>query len=141
MCHECHDRHCGIATIEEKKVKIITLALLFFVPMVASAEYMDVIEFELNDGCSFGKYMEIVNDFNKDWGEANGYTSRIAMPLQNENLVSMYWLGTTKDAATYGKAWDTWRDAQSDPDSTPAKLWERFQACSTNIGRWGYDIY
>ena len=127
--------------IEEKIVKIITLALLFFVPMVASAEYMDVIEFELNDGCSFGKYMEIVNDFNKDWGEANGYKSRVAMPLQNDNLVSMYWLGTTKDAATYGKAWDTWRDALSDPDSTPAKLWERFQACSTNIGRWGYDIY
>lgn len=122
-------------------MKKAILALFFFVPIAASADYMDVIEFKLNDGCSFGKYMEIVNDFNSTWGEKNGYTSRVAVPLQNENLVSMYWLGTTKDAATYGKAWDTWRDALSDPESTPAKLWERFQACSTNLGRWGYDLY
>lgn len=122
-------------------MKKMFLALLLFVPMAASAEYMDVIEFKLLEGCSFDKYMEIVNDFNNNWGKANDYTSRVAMPLQNENLVSMYWLGTTKDAATFGKAWDTWRDGLSDPDSTPAKLWERFQACSANLGRWGYDIY
>jgi hypothetical protein len=85
--------------------------------------------------------MEIVNDFNSDWGEENGYKASIAMPLQNENLVSMYWLGTTKDAATFGKAWDTLRDAQSDPESVEAKLWARFQACSINLGRSGYDIY
>lgn len=122
-------------------MKRITLVLLLLVPMVTSAEYMDVIEFKLNEGCSFNKYMEIVNDFNSDWGKANGYTSRVAMPLQNDNLVSMYWLGTTKDAAAFGKAWDTWRDALSDSNSTPAKLWARFEACSTNLGRSGYDIY
>lgn len=87
------------------------LAILFCAPMAASAEYMDVIEFKLINGCSFDKYMEIANDFNKDWGVAHEYTSRVAMPLQNDNLVSLYWLGTTKDAATFGKAWDTWRDA------------------------------
>ncbi len=122
-------------------MKKMILALLLFVPLAASAEYLDVIEVKLNDGCSFDKYMEIANDFNSKWGEANGYTSKVAMPLQNDNLVSLYWLGTTKDAASFGKAWDTWRDALSDPDSTPAKLWARFQACSTNVGRWGYDIY
>jgi len=115
-------------------MKRIILALLLCLPMAASAEYMDVI-------CSFEKYMEIVNDFNSDWGEANGYRASIAMPLQNENLVSMYWLGTTKDAATFGKAWDTWRDAQSNPESVEAKLWARFQACEINLGRSGYDIY
>lgn len=122
-------------------MKKTILALLLCVPIGASAEYMDVIEFKLNDGCSFDKYMEIVKDFNSNWGKANGYTSRVAMPLQSDDLVSMYWLGTTKDAASFGKAWDTWRDALSVPDSTPAKLWERFQACSVNLGRWGYDIY
>ena len=127
--------------IWETTMKKLILALLLCIPMAASAENMDVIEFKLLDGCSFEKYMEIVNDFNSDWGEANGYKASIAMPLQNENLVSMYWLGTTKDAATFGKAWDTWRDAQSNPESVEAKLWARFQACSINLGRSGYDIY
>ena len=116
------------------------LALMLYLPMAASAEYMDVIEFEILEGCSFDEYMEIVNDFNK-WAGDYGYSASIAMPLQNEHLVSMYWLGTTKDAATFGKIWDTWRDALSDPDSTESKLWSRFQACSDNLGRWGYDIY
>jgi hypothetical protein len=121
-------------------MKKMILALLLCLPMAASAEYMDVIKFELSEGCSFDEYMEIVNDFNK-WGGDYGYSASVAMPLQNENLTSMFWLGTTKDAATFGKAWDTWRDALSDPDSTEAKLWSRFQACSVNLGRWGYDIY
>lgn len=122
-------------------MKKIILALLLGLPLAASAEYMDVIKFELVDGCSFDKYMEIVDDFNSDWGQANGYMARVAMPIQNENLVSMYWLGTTKDAAAFGKVWDTWRDALGDPKSTPAKLWARFQACEINLSRTGYDIY
>lgn len=122
-------------------MKKTILALLLCLPMAASADYMDVIEFNLLDGCSFEKYMGIVNDFNSDWGEANGYKARVAMPLQNDNLVSMYWLGTTKDAATFGKAWDTWRDALSNPDSVEAKLWARFETCSINLGRSGYDVY
>jgi hypothetical protein len=126
---------------EERKMKKLILALLLCLPVAASAEYMDVIEFKLLDGCSFDKYMEIVNDFNSDWGEANGYTARVAMPIQSDNLVSMYWLGTTKDAATFGKVWDTWRNAQSDPDSTPSKLWARFLECEVNVSRRGYDIY
>lgn len=122
-------------------MKNIILALLLCLPMAASAEHMDVIEFKLLEGCSFDKYMKIVNDFNKDWGVTNNYTARVAMPLQNDNLESMYWLGTTKNAAAFGQAWDTWRDALGDPDSTPAKLWARFQTCSVNVGRWGYDVY
>lgn len=121
-------------------MKKVILALLLFMPVGASAEYMDVIEFKLVEGCSFATYMEIVKDFNV-WGKANGYTSKVAMPLQNENLESMYWLGTTANAAAFGKVWDAWRNSLSDPDSTPAKLWGRFQECSVNLGRWGYDIY
>ena len=122
-------------------MKRMILSLLLLLPMGASAEYMDVIEVNLLEGCSFETYMQITNDFNNEWGKANNYTSKVAMPLQSDDLVSLYWIGTTKDAATFGKAWDTWRDAQSDPDSTPAKLWARFQACSLNVGRWGYDLY
>ena len=122
-------------------MKKTIFALSFLVSMAASAEYMDVLEVQLNEGCSFNEYMEIVNDFNNNWGEALGYKARVAMPLQNENLVSIYWLGTTKDAATFGKVWDTWRDGLSDSKSKPAKLWERFQECSVNLSRRGYDVY
>ena len=122
-------------------MKKTILALFLLMPLAASAEYMDVIEVKINEGCSLDKYMEIVKDFNSGWGQALGYTARVAVPLQNENLVSMYWLGTTKDAATFGKVWDTWRDSLGDPNSKPAKLWARFQGCSTNLSRAGYDVH
>lgn len=119
--------------------KIFMIALLTL-PLPALAEHMDVIEFKLLEGCSFSTYMEIVEDFNV-WGKKYGYNAEIAVPLQSNNLTSMYWLGTSKDAATFGKAWDAWRDAQSDPDSMAGKLGARFVKCSANLGRRGYDIY
>lgn len=53
----------------------------------------------------------------------------------------MYWLGTSANAATFGKTWDAWRDAQGDTNSVLAKLQARFSACETNVSRTGYDIY
>ena len=110
-------------------------------PAVAAADYVDVIEFKLNEGCSLEKYMEIVRDFNSQWGVNNGYKAEVLAPIQSQNLVSMYWLGRTKDAATFGKAWDVWRNALADPNSVPSKLWARFGACETNLSRRGYDTY
>jgi len=121
-------------------MKKLLLSAVLLLPLSAFGEHMDVIEFELRDGCSFSKYMGIVSDFNK-WGEAYGYHSKIAMPLQNENLTSLYWLGTSANATAFGKAWDAWRDAQGDADSAEAKLNVRFEACSKNLSRHGYDIY
>lgn len=121
-------------------MKRILLVIAFLAPLSVSADHMDVIEFKMLEGCSFDKYMEIVNDFN-EWGKDYGYNARVAVPLQNDNLISFYWLGTSKDAATFGKAWDAWRDGLSDPGSAPAKLWVRFQECTVNLGRSGYDVY
>ncbi len=121
-------------------MKRLLVSALLLLPLSAFGAHMDVIEFELLEGCSFSKYMEIVGDFNQ-WGESYGYKAEIAMPLQNENLTSMYWLGTSANAASFGKAWDAWRDALGDSDSEPAKLWMRFQQCSTNLTRHGYDVY
>lgn len=115
-------------------------AVALLLPLPILADHMDVIEFKLKEDCSVSKYMQIVADFN-DWGKTVGYRAKIAVPLQSNNLVSWYWLGTSADAATFGKAWDTWRDAQDNPDSVPAKLQARFAECSENIGRRGYDIY
>jgi len=122
-------------------MKIFVLTLLLFIPMTASAEYLDVIESKLVDGCSPDKYLKIVNDFNKEWGMKNGYTAKIAMPLQSSNLESIFWLGTTKDAASFGKAWDAWRDAMSDSNSVAAKLQARLTQCDVNLARRGYDLY
>ena len=121
-------------------MKKTVLAFIMFLPLSVSAEHMDVIEFEMLEGCSFDKYMEIVEDFN-DWGKGYGYNAKIAVALQSNNLTSYYWLGTSKNAATFGKAWDAWRDALGDSESTPAKLWARFQECTVNLGRRGYDVY
>lgn len=121
-------------------MKKILVAVLFLLPLNALAEHMDVIEFKMRDGCSFGEYMEIVADFN-EWGKDYGYQTKIAYPLQSNNLTSMYWLGTSANAAAFGKAWDAWRDAQGDADSVAAKLQARFSACTENLGRRGYDVY
>ncbi len=120
--------------------RIILATLLLGFPAAAGADHLDVIEFKLNDGCSFDKYMAIVKDFNSQWGSQNAYTAEVLTPIQSHNLVSMYWTGRTKDAAAFGKAWDTWRNQLGDPNSVAAKLWARFQGCSTNLSRRGYDV-
>ncbi len=119
----------------------LILVILLVLPLPALADYFDVIQFELKDGCSFSEYMEIVNDFNENWGKKHDYQSEIAVPLQSDDLVDMFWVGRTSDAATFGKAWDAWRDELEDPDSKASDLWARFQACETNLSRRGYDVY
>ena len=120
--------------------KLIAIALLAL-PMGAAADHLDVIEFKLNDGCSFSTYIQIVKDFNAQWGVKNGYKAEVLTPIQSNNLESMYWVGRTKDAAAFGKAWDTWRAESADPNTVAGKIAARFVACETNVGRRGYDIH
>lgn len=119
--------------------KFLLMALLS-VPASAFSYHMDVIEFSLKEDCTLGQYMQIVGDFNR-WGEAHGYNARIAAPLQSDNLDSLYWMGNSENAATFGAAWDTWRDALTDPESEPSKLTARFGECAENMSRRGYDVY
>jgi hypothetical protein len=119
--------------------KLIALVLLAL-PLPAMADHYDVIEFKLTEACSFETYMGVVKDFN-EWGKGHGYQAEVAVKLQHTDLNTMIWLGRSANAATFGKAWDTWRNAQSDPASTPAKLQARFAKCSTNVGRRSYDVY
>lgn len=125
----------------EMKSKVALLWVLLVMPAMASADFLDVIEVKLKEGCTFAEYLAIKDDFNSKWAAKYGYRAEVIMPVQSHNLVSLYWVGRTADAATFGKAWDHWRDGLSDPDSMPAKLWARFSACSTNISRRGYDVY
>lgn len=121
-------------------MKKALLILMMLMPLPASADHLDVLEIKLIEGCTFSQFMEIVADFN-EWGETVGYRTEIAYPLQSNNLTSLYWLGRSDNAAAYGNAWDTWRDALADPSSDPSKLWARFQQCSENQSRQGYDLF
>jgi hypothetical protein len=115
------------------------IALLAFAAP-AMADHLDVIEGKLKDGCSFSQYMAVVNDFNA-WAKDYGYHAEVAIKLQSADLTTMIWLGRSANAATFGKAWDLWRDGQAKADSMPAKLQARFDACSTNVSRRSYDTY
>lgn len=114
---------------------------MLIIPVSAIADHIDVIEVQLKEGCSVNEYVAIKDDFNSMWGSKNGYRSEILMPIQSQNLISLYWVGRTSSAAAFGKAWDQWRTDLGDPKSAAAKLWARFEACSTNMSRRGYDVY
>lgn len=124
-----------------KPFKLIFASLIFAVSSAASADHLDVIEFKFNEGCGLDKFLEIVSDFNAQWGDANHYKAEVLAPIQSHNLESMYWIGRSADAAAFGKAWDTWRDELQDSNSTAARLWARLEECTTNLGRRSYDIY
>lgn len=122
-------------------MKRLIVAFLVLCPVGALADHIDVIEFTLHEDCSMSKYLAIKDDFNEQWGSKNGYRSEVFVPIQSNNLTSLFWVGRSANAAAYGKAWDQWRDDLENPDSVAAKLWARFLECSTNIGRRGYDVY
>ena len=121
-------------------MKIILAGILFLSPMIASADHIDVFEFKFNGKCTFEKYLGVVKEFNQ-WGAKYDYKAEILVPIQSNNLESMYWVGRSKSAAAFGKAWDTWRNAVADPNSVESKLLARLTACGTNISRQGYDAY
>jgi hypothetical protein len=120
-------------------MKNIILFVLFSLPLAASAGHMDVIEMEVGADCSVPKLMMIMKDFNK-WGKSHGYQAEIAVPVQSNNLTSIFWIGRSKDSAAFGAAYDSWETELLNEKSTPAKLNARFQACTTNIARRGYSV-
>ncbi|HXI86483.1 MAG TPA: hypothetical protein VNH64_03420 [Parvularculaceae bacterium] len=121
-------------------MKKILLAAVLAASTPAYAENWDVIRMQLQNNCTLPQLMTIVTDFNK-WGADYGYHAQIAAPIQSQDVTSIFWVGKSADAATFGKAWDAWRDAQADAKSTPAMLNARFQKCTKNMERSGYDVY
>ena len=118
----------------------ILLSLVTF-PMMAAADHNDVIVVKLHENCSVADYVKIKDDFNTTWGKDNGYHAEVSVPVQATDLSTVFWVGRSANAAAFGKAWDTWRDAQAEPKSTAAKLQARLNKCSTNVSREGFDIY
>lgn len=121
--------------------KIVLTALLAF-PFAAFADHMDVIQMKLGKNCSVAQYVAIMKEFNEQWAKDYGYEAELAVPLQSHDLASVFWVGRSANAEAFGKAWDAWRDAQSDPTSMAAKLQARFDACGEVVeARRGYDVY
>jgi hypothetical protein len=122
-------------------MKRLLMTAILLAPVTASAAYLDVIQVKLKDGCTVEKYAAIKSDFNEQWGKSHGYQAEIAFPVQSENLTAVFWTGRTANAEAFGKAWDAWRAELSESKSVAAKLNERFEKCSTNQSRSGYDLY
>jgi len=119
----------------------ILMAALMFIPFAAVADHLDVIQLELKEGCSLADYRAIADDFNEQWGKKNAYHGEIAVPIQSHDMKSLYWLGRSADAASFGKAYDAWLKESADPDSVAGKLSARFAECSVSVGRRGYVLH
>ena len=78
---------------------------------------------------------------NEQWGKSHGYRAEIAEPVQSNHLATMFWIGHSASAESFGKAWDTWRTELSDSKSVATKVNERLEKCATNDSRGGYDLY
>ena len=122
-------------------MKKLLFALLLVLPAGAVADHVDVIEVKLNEGCSLSTYLAIKDDFNEQWAKQYNYHAEVLMPIQSNNLISIFWVGRSANAATFGNAWDQWSSDLMNPDSVASKLWARFLDCGTNVSRRGYDVY
>lgn len=87
-----------------KKFLILALAMAS-TSTAANAEHWDVIGVKINNGCSVEKYLQIKDDFNK-WGTKHGYQASVLMPLQSNELTTLWWIGKSENAAAFGAAWD-----------------------------------
>jgi phospholipase/lecithinase/hemolysin len=120
--------------------KLIALFVLAF-PMASQADYVDVIASKMTGACSMAKYLQIVKDFNEQWGKSHNYKVEILVPQQSADIHTFYWVGRAANAEAFGKGLDDWNAAQADANSGPAKLMARFRECTTASSRAGYVTY
>ena len=120
-----------------KIFKIAPLLAMLACPLIAKADYVDVIEFKLKESCTMAKYMDIVKDFNTLY-EPKGYKAEIMSPFYSSNLESFIWVGRTKDIESFGKGSNAYGNAATDANTAEGKLAARFRDCTTSIARRSY---
>ena len=120
-----------------KIFKIAPLLAMLACPLIAKADYVDVIEFKLKESCTMAKYMDIVKDFNTLY-EPKGYKAEIMSPFYSSNLESFIWVGRTKDIESFGKGSNAYGNAAADANTAEGKLAARFRDCTTSIARRSY---
>jgi len=86
------------ATAAKRSADVLIMKKLMWlfragVPMAAQADYLDVIGFKMNPGCTMGKYQQIVQDFRNQWANARGDKVEILVPAQSSEVGMYYWVG------------------------------------------------
>ena len=71
---------------------LLATILLFAATSVAAVEHLDVIKVKIKPECSVAEYVAITEDFNENWGKAHGYHAWVAVPIQSEDLYTVWWM-------------------------------------------------
>lgn len=120
------------------KLLISVLSFCLMTPAIAGADYLDVITNKLNDGCSLADYQKVVEEFRGVMkSEGYDYTVEIAVPLIGPDLDAVFWVGRTKDLATFGTGNQRWTKALANPKSAEAKVSAKLGKCAENVSRTG----
>lgn len=111
---------------------------MLLTPLVAHADYLDVITSRLTTGCSLDKYLAVVEEF-RGVMKTQGYkyTVEIAPPFIGSDLSVVYWVGREPNFATFGQESDRWEAAIAKPGTPEATVSEKLNACSANVSRSG----
>ncbi len=116
---------------------LLALALLI-APTMASADYLDVITNSLNDGCSMEEYGKVVEEFRGVMtSEGYSYTVEIVLPFIGDQLDAIFWVGRTKDFATFASETARWEKALTNSMSPESKINMKLNDCATNVSRTG----
>jgi hypothetical protein len=120
------------------KLLISLVSICLFAPVVASADYLDVIATKLKDNCSLAEYNKVIEEFRGVMtSEKYSYSVEIAVPFTGPELDVVYWIGRTKDIATFGVENGRWDQALANAKSPEAKVNAKLEKCSVNVRRTG----
>ena len=107
-------------------------------PLVAQADYLDVITSRLKEGCSLEKYLGVVDEFlGVMKSQGYKYTVEIAPPFIGDDLSVVYWVGREPNFATFGQESDKWEAAIAKPGTPEATINQKLDACTENVSRSG----
>ncbi len=119
------------------RATILTIVMLL-APQVVRGDYLDVITTRLGD-CSLEKYMGIVEEFRGVMKQQHyNYTVEVAVPLINNNMDAVVWVGRSPDLAIFGAEYTRWEGAIAKPGTPEAKVNEKLNACGENVSRSGH---
>jgi len=118
--------------------RILLFAFLLIGPQVAQADYVDVITNKLTGDCTMEKYLATVDDFRGVMtAQGYSYTVEVLVPVTGSDLSSVFWVGRTKDLATFGAEYSKWLTALGKSGSPESKANASLNECATNVSRSG----
>jgi hypothetical protein len=118
------------------RTTLLGLAILT-APLAANAQYIDAISNKLIGTCTLDQYLGVIEEFRGVMkSEGYSYTVEIMQPLTGD-LGVIWWVGRTKDLATYGTEYTRWETALGTAGSPEAKVSAKLNACAENVSRQG----